>query len=151
MGKFFLNFYYLIQKRKSASKIALVIIFGILVWMASNITFDEDISKLIPSNSENEQLQKVLKTVQFADKIIVHIERQNDGSTDDLTDYATRFLDSLAAHSNPFILDIQGKIEDETIFETLNFVYNHAPLFLKEADYKNISNKLFKYYKLQIK
>ena len=142
MGKFFLNFYYLIQKRKSASKIALVIIFGILVWMASNITFDEDISKLIPSNSENEQLQKVLKTVQFADKIIVHIERQNDGSTDDLTDYATRFLDSLAEHSNPFVLDIQGKIEDETIFETLDFVYNHAPLFLKEADYKNISNKL---------
>lgn len=117
-------------------------IFGVLIWMASTLKFDEDISKLIPTNSENEQLQKVLKTVQFADKIIVNIQREKNGSTDDLTDYATRFLDSLSEHSNQFIVDIQGKIEDEAIFETLDFVYNNAPIFLKDADYKNISNKL---------
>ncbi|MEO5787859.1 MMPL family transporter [Gelidibacter sp.] len=142
MARFFLNSYYLIQKHKSLSRIALVMIFGVLIWMASTLKFDEDISKLIPTNSENEQLQKVLKTVQFADKIIVNIQREKNGSTDDLTDYATRFLDSLSEHSNQFIVDIQGKIEDEAIFETLDFVYNNAPIFLKDADYKNISNKL---------
>lgn len=142
MAKFFFNFYNTIQKRKLVFRIALVLLFGILIWMASNIKFDEDISKLIPTNSESEQLQKVLKTAQFADKIIVNIESGKNGSTDDLTDYATQFLDSLSEHSSRFIIDIQGKIEDETIFETLDFVYNNAPLFLKETDYQNISNKL---------
>ena len=142
MAKFFLTFYHMIQKRKLLFRIALVLVFGILIWMASTIKFDEDISKLIPTNSESDQLQKVLKTAQFADKIIVNIESGKNGSTDDLTDYATQFLDSLSEHSSRFIIDIQGKIEDETIFETLDFVYNNAPLFLKEADYQNISNKL---------
>ena len=141
MAKFFLSFYNLIQKRKSISKLALLLILGVLIWMVSTIKFDEDIAKLIPTNSENEQLQKVLKTVQFADKIIVNIERGKKGSSDDLTEYATRFLDSLSEHSNEFIKDIQGKIEDESIFETLDFVYNNAPLFLNEEDYLKISNK----------
>lgn len=142
MAKFFLTFYNIIQKRKPEFRIGFVLIFGILIWMASSINFDEDISKLIPITSENEQLQKVLKTVQFADKIIVNIEKSKNGSTDDLIDYATHFLDSLSEHSSHFIKEIQGKIEDETIFETLDFVYNNAPLFLKDADYHTISSKL---------
>ena len=142
MAKFFFTFYNIIQKRKSLSRIILALVFGVLLWLASTIKFDEDISKLIPVNSESEQLQKVLKTAQFADKIIVNIEKEKNGSTEDLTDYASRFLEALSGHSDQFITDIQGKIEDETIFETLDFVYNNAPLFLKEADYHTISNKL---------
>ncbi len=142
MAKFFLTLYQLIQVRKFISAIVLFFIFGLLIGVASTIKFDEDISKLIPTNSENEQLQKVLKTAQFADKIIVNIEKHKNGSTDDLTDYATQFLDSLSKNSSQFISGIQGKIEDNTIFETLDFVYNNAPLFLKEEDYQKISNKL---------
>lgn len=142
MAKFFYTLYNTIHRRKSVFGIALMMIFGILIWSASTIKFDEDISKLIPENSENEQLQKVLKTAQFADKIIVNIEKVKNGTTDDLTEYASQLLDSLSTHSNSFIKDIQGKIEDETIFETMDFVYSHVPLFLDDADYKRISNKL---------
>lgn len=142
MAKFFYTLYQTIQRRKFVFSIILGAVFGILIWMASMLKFDEDISKLIPTNSENEHLQKVLKTVEFADKIIVNIEKAQDGSTDDLTDYATQFLDSVSKNSTLYVKDIQGKIEDETIFETLDFVYNNAPLFLKETDYQSISDKL---------
>ncbi|MBA6153887.1 MMPL family transporter [Gelidibacter maritimus] len=142
MAKFFYTLYQTLKKYKPLFVIALIIIFGLLMWTASTIKFDEDISKLIPSNSENEHLQKVLKTAQFADKIIVNIEKAKDGTTDDLTEYATQLLDSLSTQSSSFIKDIQGKIEDETIFETMDFVYSNVPLFLKTEDYKTISNKL---------
>lgn len=142
MANFFYVLYNRIDSHRTIFGIALILIFGILIWFASTIKFDEDISKLIPSNSENEQLQKVLKTAQFADKIIVNIEKTKDGTTDDVTEYASQLLDSLSTHSTSFIKDIQGKIEDETIFETMDFVYNHVPLFLNTTDYKNISNKL---------
>ncbi|OBX26653.1 hypothetical protein LX77_01125 [Gelidibacter algens] len=143
MAKFFYTLYQTLQRRKFVFSIILVVVFGILIWMASTLKFDEDISKLIPTNSENEHLQKVLKTAEFADKIIVNIEKAQNGSTDDLTDYATRFLDSLSKNSNLYVKDIQGKIEDETIFETLDFVYYNVPLFLKETDYQSISDKLY--------
>ncbi|RXJ52364.1 MMPL family transporter [Gelidibacter gilvus] len=142
MANFFYTLYNKIQRHKTVFGVTLIIIFGLLIWTASTIKFDEDISKLIPSNSENEQLQKVLKTAQFADKIIVHIEKGNSVTTDDLTDYASQLLDSLSTHSSEFIKDIQGKIEDETIFKTMDFVYNNVPLFLNTKDYSNISNKL---------
>src|SRR5690606_23816050 len=142
MANFFFTLYKTLQKHKPVFGMTLIIIFGLLIWAASTIKFDEDISKLIPSNSENEQLQKVLKTAQFADKIIVNIEKEKNGTTDDLTEYASQLLDSLSTHSSSFIKDIQGKIEDETIFETMDFVYTNVPLFLETADYKNISNKL---------
>lgn len=141
MANFFYTIYNTIQRRQLVFVMALMVIFGMLIWTASSIKFDEDISKLIPENSENEQLHKVLKTAQFADKIIINIEKVNNGTTDDLTAYASQLLDSLSAYSDSYIKDIQGKVEDETIFETMDFVYNHVPLFLKDDDFKTISNK----------
>lgn len=141
MANFFYTIYNTIQRRQLVFVMALMVIFGMLIWTASSIKFDEDISKLIPDNSENEQLHKVLKTAQFADKIIINIEKVNNGTTDDLTAYASQLLDSLSAYSDSYIKDIQGKVEDETIFETMDFVYNHVPLFLKDDDFKTISNK----------
>ena len=144
MIDFFNRTYHSIQKNKSVFALLLLVVFAGLVWMASHIKFDEDISKLIPSNADNEQLQKVLNTAQFSDKIIINIQKESDGSLEDLTDYAQQFLDSLDANSEAYIKDIQGKIEDETIFETLDFVFENAPLFLTEPDYESISNKLQK-------
>ncbi len=142
MTDLFNALYRSIQQHKKVVAVGLVLVFGALIWMASQIRFDEDISKLIPSNSENEQLQKVLNTAQFSDKIIINIKREAGGETQDLIDYAQQFLDSLAAHSSPYIKDIQGKVEDEAIFETLDFAFDNAPIFLSDSDYTAISNKL---------
>ncbi len=144
MIDFFNSTYHSIEKRKGLFAMLLMLLFVGLIWVASRIQFDEDVSKLIPSNSDNEQLQKVLNTAQFSDKIIVNIQRKNGGSIEDLTDYAQQFLDSLNSNSSDYIKDIQGKVEDESIFETLDFVFDNAPLFLSETDYRSISNKLQK-------
>ena len=41
-----------------------------------------------------------------------------------------------------FIKNIQGKVSDEDLLETMDFVYDNLPLFLDENDYLTISNKI---------
>ena len=142
MGSFFHGLYGWIKSHRWQSLLLLLVLVGGLAFLASRIEFEEDISKLIPVNKEAEELQKVLKSVNFADKIIVNIQKKENGSVDDLTEYAARFLDSLNTDASEYIQSIQGKIEDEDVLNSIDFVYKNLPLFLDEADYEIISNKL---------
>ncbi|MRI00822.1 MMPL family transporter [Kriegella sp. EG-1] len=143
MGNFFLNSHEWISANKRQSILLLFILFSTLAFLVSKIEFEEDISKLIPVNEDAKQLQKVLKSVNFADKIIVNIQLQDNGKLSDLTQFANQFLDSLNK-SSTYIKEIQGKIEDEAVLNSIEFVYKNLPLFLDETDYSNISKKLEK-------
>lgn len=141
MDKIFLSIFHFFNRKKAAF-VLLVSLFGILLMsIASQINFEEDISKLIPENTENKQLQKVLNTAHFSDKIVVIIDRKDKGSLEDLTDYAEAFVDSVTHQLSDYTKAIQGQVDDDTIFETLNFVYDNAPLFLTDTDYKTLENR----------
>ncbi len=142
MSSFFLKTYRYFQQQKGVFWLGLVCVFGILAFVASTIKFEEDISKLIPVSAENEQLQKVLKTASFSDKIIVHIQKTEEGTTEDLTEYASRFLDSLNQNFEAYVKEVQGNVADETALEALDFVYENLPLFLTENEYQNLAQKL---------
>ncbi|MEH6535266.1 MAG: MMPL family transporter [Psychroserpens sp.] len=144
MHNFFYNTYQYFNSRKLFGFSVLVLLFLLLLFIASRIQFEEDITKLIPSNDKNSEAQKVLKNVNFTDKIIVNISRDPNGSIDDLTDYASQFIDSISKTSNNYIKQIQGKIDTNEIQSTLNFIYQNLPLFLDESDYKTIANKIQK-------
>lgn len=144
MDNFFYSIYHYFARRRLVGAIGLLGLLAFLVYFASKIQFEEDISKLIPTNSKTEEIQKVLKSVNFADKIIVNISRQPEASIDDLTRYAEQFIDSITQRSANHIKEIQGKVQEEDISSTMDFVYNNAPLFLDEHDYKAIAQKLSK-------
>src|SRR5690554_760450 len=131
MGKWFYKSHQFLQKNRIGSALALLLIFMGLVFLVSKIRFEEDISKLIPINAENKDLQKVLKTVNFTDKIIVNIKLNDSAEIDDLFNYATEYVDSLEANSANYIKNIRGKVDEENMFRTMDFVYQNLPLFLK--------------------
>ncbi len=122
----------------------LVLLISFLVFLVSKIRFEEDISKLVPVNSDAKDIQKVLQTVNFKDKIIVTIRREENTEIDELTNYATEFVDSLQANSSQYIKSIRGRVNDDDLLRTMDFVYNNLPLFLDNDDYKTIANKLKK-------
>ncbi len=113
-----------------------------MLYLVSNIQFEEDISKLIPSSEDSKELQKVLKSTNFSDKLIVNIQIDSGGSFEDLSNYASDFIDSISASSSNYIKHIQGSISDEDLLGTMDFVYNNLPLFLEKEDYVTISNKI---------
>lgn len=122
----------------------LTLLLATLVFFTSKIKFEEDITKLIPSNSKTQEVQRILKSVNFTDKIIVNIHKQVNGSAQDLTQYAAQFVDSLEKNNAAYVKNIQGKVDEDAIDTTLEFLYQNAPLFLDESDYKIISQKLQK-------
>ncbi|WP_281226012.1 1-acyl-sn-glycerol-3-phosphate acyltransferase [Flavobacterium aquiphilum] len=121
--------------------IAMVLFLG---FFASRITFQENINQLIPSNDKSGVTSKVLNQVNFADKISIIISAEGNSSPENLTEYANAFIDSLDGNCKPFVAKIQGKIEEENIQETFDFVYANLPLFLDQKDYAVIQRKLQK-------
>ena len=144
MGNWFFKVYQFLQKNRIASAIPLLLVLFGLVFLVSKIRFEEDISKLIPINSNNQDFQKVLKTVNFTDKVIVNIHRSDSSEIEDLTEYASEIIDSLEAHSATYIKNIRGKVKDNDLLRTMDFVYENLPLFLDKQDYNHITAKLQK-------
>ena len=144
MANWFFKVYQFLQKNRIASAILLLLVLFGLVFLVSKIRFEEDISKLIPINSNNQDFQKVLKTVNFTDKIIVNIHRSDSSEIEDLTEYASEIIDSLEAHSATYIKNIRGKVKDNDLLRTMDFVYENLPLFLDKQDYNHITAKLQK-------
>ncbi|WP_179348911.1 MMPL family transporter [Winogradskyella pacifica] len=144
MHNIFYNIYHYFNARKWFGFCILGFLLLGLVFIASKIEFEEDITKLIPTNTENAELQKVLKNANFTDKIIVNITKGTDGSVEDLTQYASQFIDSINNSSSFYIKQIQGQIDDNEIQKTASFIYDNLPLFLNEADYSTIANKIQK-------
>jgi 1-acyl-sn-glycerol-3-phosphate acyltransferase len=119
----------------------LIVSFG---FFASKITFQENITQLIPSNDQSKLTSKVLEQVNFSDKTTILIRRKSHGCVDDLSSSASELLDSINLNCNSYIRKIQGKVDEENIQESFNFIYNNLPIFLDENDYKFIENKIQK-------
>lgn len=144
MDKFFFRTYQWLKTHKLWSIFVFVACFVGLGIYVQNLRFEEDITKLIPIDKGNVVYQKVLNTVNFADKIIINISKETNANNDDLVQAANQLTDSLRQFQPDYITQIQGKIDEEGIDSTLGFVYNHLPLFLESKDYKVIQQKLNK-------
>ncbi|OXB01300.1 glycerol acyltransferase [Flavobacterium oncorhynchi] len=144
MHQYFYAIHLFVNRRKSLSVLLAVLMLLVFGFFASQIKFEEDISKLIPANDKADATAKVLKQLNFADKTTVIFKLEKNGSQDDLKEMAAVFSDSVSKSCKPYITGIQGKIDEENIQETIDFVYNNLPLFLDDKDYTAIQNKLQK-------
>ncbi|OXB05115.1 glycerol acyltransferase [Flavobacterium plurextorum] len=144
MHQYFYAIHLFVNRRKSLSVLLAVLLLLVFGFFASQIKFEEDISKLIPANDKADATAKVLKQLNFADKTTVIFKLEKNGSQDDLKEMAAVFSDSVSKSCKPYITGIQGKIDEENIQETIDFVYNNLPLFLDDNDYNAIQNKLQK-------
>jgi hypothetical protein len=112
-------------------------------FFASKINFEEDINQIIPKNEKSDLTAKVLKQLNFSDKIIVIIENRSKEENFQLSETADAFLHQIEPLQK-YIGSVQGKVNDNEISETFDFVNQNLPLFLNENDYKEIERKLQK-------
>ena len=141
MAKWFYKIYQWGEKNKILFFGCIVLFIGFMSFGAWNIKFEEDITRILPKSEKSNATAKVLEQLRFSDKITLIIEKQKEGTTDDMVEFASNLLDTLATKEG-YIKHIQGKIEDENINETIAFVYQNLPLFLDEADYDLLDQKI---------
>ena len=143
MHRFFIFLYYLIAKNRILSIAAALGIATMCLFLASKINFEEDINQIIPKNEKSDLTAKVLKQLNFSDKIIVIIEKKSKDDNFQLSETAEQFLEKTKPLQK-YIGSIQGKVNDNEISEIFDFVNQNLPLFLDENDYKEIERKLNK-------
>lgn len=143
MHRFFIFLYYLISKNKILSVLTALGIAALCIFFASKINFEEDINQIIPKNEKSDLTAKVLKQLNFSDKIIVIIENRSGKDSFQLSETADTFLKKIEPLQK-YIGSVQGKVNDNEISETFDFVHQNLPLFLNENDYKEIDQKLQK-------
>lgn len=112
-------------------------------FFASKIKFEEDINQIIPKSEKSDLTAKVLKQLNFSDKIIVIIEKKSKEEDFQLSETADSFLKKIEPLQK-YIGSVQGKVNDREISETFDFVNRNLPLFLNENDYREIERKLRK-------
>lgn len=143
MHRFFIFLYYLIAKNRIISIAIALGISAMCLFFASKINFEEDINQIIPKSEKSDLTAKVLKQLNFSDKIIVIIEKKSKDDNFQLSETADQFLEKTKPLEK-YIGTIQGKVNDNEISETFDFVNQNLPLFLDENDYKEIERKLNK-------
>lgn len=143
MHRFFIFLYYLISRNKILSVFTALGIALVCLFFASKINFEEDINQIIPKNEKSDLTAKVLKQLNFSDKIIVIIENKSKEDSFQLSETADTFLQKTEPLQK-YIGSIQGKVNDNEISETFDFVNQNLPLFLNENDYKDIGRKIQK-------
>jgi len=116
---------------------ALIAIYGL-----SQLRFEEDITKVLPQNDKTNLTSKVLKQLNFADKISVMVTAEKGGTLTDMQSVAETLRDTLNASMTKYIKSIQGIINEEEIDETWQFVNDHLPLFLNDEDYAYLERRL---------
>lgn len=142
MNYFFYKLYKYFKNRKFYLFGFLVLLVTCLLFFSLRLNLEEDISKVIPQSENTKTLNKVLKNTEFSDKIVVNISVKTNGTSEDLISYASEILDSLQNCCQEYILDIQGRIEEDDIEKTMEFISANLPLFLEKNDYKYIQDKL---------
>ncbi len=128
------------QNKRIGILVGLVFLFS-CGYLGSRITFNEDITRIIPKNEKADVTTKVLKQLNFSDNITVIIEKNKQTSLDEISEFAQEVYDSLSQNTT-LIKEIQGYVDADVISDTYSFVNDYLPLFLTPEDYKTIDGKI---------
>lgn len=136
------NIYLFISKNKTLTFGLLLIWGAIATFFVMKLRFEEDITRVLPQNEKTNLTSKVLKQLNFSDKVSIIIEQKSNGELSDLQTLANEIQDSVTIRMNEYVHDIQGVVYDEQIEQSWHFINENLPLFLTENDYNSIENKL---------
>ncbi|MBA5792092.1 MMPL family transporter [Flavobacterium sp. xlx-214] len=140
----FNGFYYLFQNIKKYPKATLLFFLLFLVgavFIVQKITFNEDITRIIPKNNIDKNTTQIVSEMSFTDKVSVIFKKKNKATNEDITHAAQTFVDTLPLAKN-YYQSIQGIVDEDLFQQSFAFVYRNLPLYLNENDYQIIDSKL---------
>ena len=138
MSKFFIHIYEWFEKHRVAFYLILVSFVGICVAMASQVSYQENITNFF--NNSDEKKSATFENVAVKDKIIVLLSGEEP---DSIIRSAEIFEDKIRhLHDEGLVNSITAYADEETIGRVTSFIYDHLPIFLTDADYNALDEKL---------
>jgi predicted exporter len=111
---------------------------AIFALMASQLSFQENITSFF--NNDDEKKNATFDNVAVKDKIIVMLSGENP---DDIISSAEIFENEINPLVDEGLLSsVMAYADDETVGRTTSFIYDYLPIFLSDADYEALGNKV---------
>ncbi len=124
----------------------LVISSLLFVAVGLQLSYDEDISSLLPStNNGNEKL--AFSSLRVKDKIFIQIANSDDSSEadpDELVEIVDEFVDAIleADSTNKYIADVFYKLDEDMLVDAVTYLSDNFPLFVGSDSYSIIDSLL---------
>ncbi|MDR0700611.1 MAG: MMPL family transporter [Tannerella sp.] len=141
MTIFFINIFRFFRRRKAFLYLLLLLSFGLFIFFGLKLTYEEDISKLLPSTDGTKAEGLVFSELKVKDKIFVQLfSRSGATDADMLLEASDMFVDSLLAYDEAEgdVEDVLYMIEDDVKRQMLSYVIENIPLFLDVGIYAKI-------------
>ena len=146
MTKLFIQLYEFFQRHKFLLYSSLVVWVAIMAYFALQIRFEENVARFMPDTKSAEVAGKVFENLKIKDKIIVMLSAVDTTNLPDYEEYiksSTQLEKTLTEQlGDTHIKDIFYKVDDNIIGSMRDFVYDHLPLFLTDADYQRFDSLL---------
>ena len=136
MHKIFLPLYHYFSSHKPLMYIVLVVTSFLFLYFGLKLTYEEDISKLLPSSSVESQL--AFSSIELKDKIYLQVTSADEPlSPETLCERTDEFIDLLFEKDSTshLISNVLYKMEPELALNGLDFVLQHLPSFVDTLAY----------------
>ena len=137
MSKIFIHIYEWFERHKAIFYSVLFLSVAILGLMASQISFQENITNFFNESGEK---NKIFENVSFKDKIVVML---TGDEPDNIIASAEIFEEKLSPLIDEGeINSIVAYADDEAINKCISFVYDNLPIFLTDEDYSQLNKRI---------
>ena len=141
MTGLFIKIFHFFQKHKVILYLLIVLSFSLSVYYGSRLTYEEDISKLLPSTDNTKAEGLVFSELKVKDKIFVQIlSKTGNTDIDALLEASDMLVDSLLSYDaeEGDVGDIMYKIDDDIKQQLLSYAMDNVPVLLDTGLYKEI-------------
>ena len=142
MEKFFIRIYSYFKNHRPVLFISFILSFGLIIFFALRIHFEEDISTILPHDKKIEKLNEVFQNSKFADKLVVTVSLKDTANAqpDSLVNFTDTLVADLQQKLNAYISKINYKVDDDIALSLFKTISNNLPVYLDTTDYATIDS-----------
>ncbi len=146
MTRFFIFLFDFFHRRKAWLWIGLLAVCGLLAWIASGLSLQEDISQFIPHDKRTEKFSTVLQDIRLNDKLVIAVRADEPDRMPDptaLLAYGDRLVEKLSRDFMPeYIRKINFRMSNQEVADLYGILARNLPFFLDSADYRRIDSMI---------
>lgn len=145
MARIALAIYHFLERNRLLMYVLLFVSFAFFVYEGTKMTYEEDITRLLPQPKNEHGENVVFSNLKVKDKIYL-VFKPNADSIDHETLAARcdEYMDSLIVRdsANKYIADILYKIDNNMMMGAMDYLSKSLPTYLEDDDYKAIDSLL---------
>lgn len=142
MSNIFYSIYQVFKRFKFTSIFLVALIFGLSVYLVSKIRFEEDITRMLPSDESIQRISNASQNINFMDKVIVNVSLNdsNQINPQKLIEFADLLNKELIKYQPELIKDVNYTVSDKVVNDLYDTFFENLPIFLEEKDYAKIDS-----------